>query len=348
MAHDHQESPECSLTADSAAFAVAGDCSHSHDHSDDDHGHAHDNTHDHHDHGGHASRSRLAFAGLLTAAFMLAEIAGGILSGSLAILADAAHMFTDAGSLALAWFGYRLADRPADDRRSFGFARFRILAAFANGVTLILLSLWIVLEAVQRFFEPHAIATTPMLAVAVAGLVVNIIAFAVLHGGDEHHHDVNLQGALWHVAGDMLGSVAAIFAAGVIIWTGWTPIDPLLSVFVAGLVGWGGIRVLKWSSHILLEGAPDGFDAGALAADLVRHIAGVDQIRHVHAWSLSDRQRMITLHAHLTGGADLAAVRRDIRHRLADRHGFSHATIEIDELPLDHVGTGESAGGSCV
>ncbi len=307
---------------------MAHDHSHTHSH-DDGHGHDH-GAHDHHDHAAHASQSRLAIAGFLTAGFMLAEIVGGVISGSLALLADAAHMFTDAASLFLAWFGFVLAKRPADDKRSFGFARFRILAAFANGLTLVLLAGWIIVEAVQRFFAPGEIASGLMMWVAVAGLVVNVIAFFVLHAGDADHDDVNMQGALWHVAGDMLGSIVAIIAAAVIMWTGWMPIDPLLSIFVALLVGWGGLRVLRRSGHILLEGTPEGLDTEALARDLEAHVDGIENIHHVHVWTLTGADRMVTLHARMADLADSQIVRRAVRNRLTQHHGATHVTLEID------------------
>ncbi len=202
------------------------------------------------------SRRRVAIAGLLTAAFMIAEIVGGVISGSLALLADAAHMLTDAGSLALAWVGYKLADRPADPQRSYGFARMKILAAFTNGILLVLLSLWIVWEAIHRLLEPVEVMGNVLMAVAVGGLIVNIIAFAILHGGSKE--DLNLQGALWHVLGDLLGSVAAIGAAIIIMTTGWMAADPILSVLVAILVLVAGVRIARQSGHILLEGTPDG------------------------------------------------------------------------------------------
>ncbi|MAM08342.1 MAG: cation transporter, partial [Hyphomonas sp.] len=220
---------------------------HGHNHG---HGHGHDHhDHDHHDHDHHAdmssadSRRRVAIAGLLTAAFMIAEIVGGVISGSLALLADAAHMLTDAGSLALAWVGYKLADRPADPQRSYGFARMKILAAFTNGILLVLLSLWIVWEAIHRLLEPVEVMGNVLMAVAVGGLIVNIIAFAILHGGSKE--DLNLQGALWHVAGDLLGSVAAIGAAVIIMTTGWMAADSILSVLVALLVLFAGVRIAR-------------------------------------------------------------------------------------------------------
>ena len=212
------------------------------------------------------ARKRVAFAAALTFAFMIAEVIGGVVSGSLALLADAAHMLTDAGSLALAWLGFKLAERPADSARSFGWARFKILAAFVNGILLLLLAAWIIFEAIQRLLDPAPVMGEILMGVAVAGLLVNIIASFLLHGGDQE--DLNLQGALWHVAGDLLGSVAAIAAAFVIMFTGWMPIDPLLSMLVAGLIIFAGVRITLQSAHILIEGVPSGLSPGDIKADL--------------------------------------------------------------------------------
>lgn len=297
-------------------------------------GHHH---HPGHDHGAHASelaasrdgRRRVAAAGLVTALFMLVEIAGGLISGSLALLADAAHMGADAAALLLAWFGFRLAERPADARRSFGFGRFRILAAFTNGLTLIALAVWIVAEAAGRLLHPPAVEAPLMTGVAVAGFACNLIAFALLHGGDRHN--LNLSAALWHVAGDLLGSVAAI-TAGVVIWlTGWTPVDPILSALIAVLVGMAGWRIARQSAHILLEGTPAGLDPDAIAADLSAHVAAATGVYHVHAWSLTETRPLVTLHVRAHDGADPEALRTAIRARLHERFGVSHATIEIED-----------------
>ena len=300
-------------------------------------GHSHEHSHhDQHDHAAHAPRSRLAFAGGLTALFMIAEVIGGVISGSLSLLADAAHMLTDTASLWLAWFGFQLAERPADTKRSYGFSRFRILAAFANGLTLIILAGWITVEAVQRLMTPGSIDSHIMLSVAGLGLGVNVIAFFILHGGDAGHGDVNLEGALWHVATDMFGSVAAIAAAFVIMATGWTPIDPLLSVFVAALAAWGGYRVIKRSGHILLEGAPTGFDSSAMSKDL-NAMQGVSHIHHVHVWTLNGQDVMVTLHVCLDGSAEPAIVSAAVKERLRSVYHVDHATIEIDEKPTDEA-----------
>ena len=302
-----------------------------------DHGHSHDHSHAGHSHDHAAdmtsadSRRRVAIAAALTATFMLAEIVGGLISGSLALLADAAHMFTDTGSLLLAWVGYKLAERPADPARSYGFARMKILAAFTNGVLLILLGAWIIWEAVQRLLAPVEVMGGLMMLVAAGGLLVNIAAFAVLHGGDRQ--DLNLRGALWHVAGDLLGSVAAIAAAGIILWTGWTPADPILSALVAGLVIVAGVRIMRQSGHILLEGTPQGLSVSEIVHDLSGNVPGVARVAHVHAWSLTESRPLVTLEVTAASGANPEALRRDVKARLASRFKVSHATVEVVSAP---------------
>lgn len=274
------------------------------------------------------SRRRVVLAALLTGGFMFAEVIGGILSGSLALMADAAHMLTDTGSLLLAWLGYRLAARPADPGRSFGFGRMQVLAAFTNGVLLILLALWIVWEAINRLLLPSPVLGELMLGIAVLGLVVNVITFAILHEGG-HKDDLNLRGALWHVAGDMLGSVAAIFAAVLVLWQGWYIADPLLSILVAGLALFGGTRIARESGHILIEGTPEGLEAAKIIADLKANVPGVANVSHVHAWTLTESRPLVTLEVTLAAGAAGEAVRRAVKERLDHAFGASHATVEV-------------------
>src|SRR5262245_8582738 len=224
--------------------------------------HAPDHDHERHSHGGHshaANERSVAIAGLLTGGFMLAEVAGGVLSGSLALLADAGHMLTDFASLALAWLGFRLTRQPADWRRTYGFDRFSVLVAFVNGVALFAIAAWIVLEAVRRLYEPLQVAGGLMIWVAAAGLAVNVVVFLILRTGDSHN--LNIRAAVLHVVGDLLGSVAAVTASIVILVWGWMPIDPLLSLVVALIIVRSAWRVVAESGHILLEGSPPGFDA---------------------------------------------------------------------------------------
>jgi cobalt-zinc-cadmium efflux system protein len=191
---------------------------------------------------------------VLTATFMVVEVIGGILSGSLALLADAGHMLTDTMALTLAAVAFGVSARPADSKRSYGYHRFQILAAFVNGLSLLLIVGWILIEAVRRLISPPDVMGKTMLIVASAGLLVNIVAFIILHGGDREN--LNIRGAALHVAGDLLGSIAAIVAAIVIIFTAWMPIDPILSVVVALLILRSAWYLVKRSAHILLEGAP--------------------------------------------------------------------------------------------
>jgi cation diffusion facilitator family transporter len=214
---------------------------------------------------------------VLTGGFMGIEVVGGLVSGSLALLADAGHMLTDFAALGLAWFAFRIARRPPDQRRSYGYHRIQVLAAFVNGIVLVAVVGWILVEAVGRLLAPVEVLGGVMLAVAVGGLLVNIAAFALLHGGDRDN--INLRAAAIHVLGDLLGSAAAILAAGVILGTGWMPIDPLLSVLVALLILRSSWLIIKKSAHILLEGTPDWLDVGRLRADLVAQVPGVEDVQ---------------------------------------------------------------------
>ena len=308
----------------------------------DGHAHSHAHTHGHshgHDHAAHADistsdgRRRVAIACILTALFMVAEVVGGILSGSLALLADAAHMLTDAASLALAWLGYWFATKPADETRSYGFGRMRVLAAFTNGLALLALSVWIMVEGVQRLADPQPVLGGIMLWVALGGLVVNLIAFAILHGGNSD--DINLSGALWHVAGDLLGSVAAILAAIIILYTNWTPIDPILSILVALLVLVAGIGITKRAGHILIQGAPDGLTQHIIQETLIGHVEGIKEARHIHAWTLTEGKPMVTLDIIAAPGACPERLRRAVKQRLREDLNVHHVTVEIKSQPAD-------------
>jgi cobalt-zinc-cadmium efflux system protein len=297
--------------------------------------------HDHHAHTHHIGKSGagkpdanargVGIAALLTGLFMLVEVAGGLWSGSLALLADAGHMLTDFASLALAFIGFRMAHRPADAMRTYGFDRFSILAAFVNGIALFAIAFWIVGEAAVRLLHPAPVLGGTMLGVAAAGLLVNILAFLVLAQGDRAN--LNMRGALLHVTGDLLGSVAAIIAAIVIIATGFFPADPILSVLVALVIlkaAWG---IVIDSGRILLEAAPKGFDREAVVAELLT-IEGVAAITHMHAWAITEERPMMTLEAEIRPGARHDEVGAAIKKHLEEKFGFSHATVEI--IPRGH------------
>ena len=290
--------------------------------------HNHDLGHDHgHDHG-HDNQRRVGWAALLTAVFMVAEAAGGIVSGSLALLADAGHMLTDAAGLTLAWLAFRMARRPSDAVRTYGFHRLQVLAAYSNGLTLFFIALCICYEAARRLFEPMPVLAGPMLAVALAGLVINILAFYLLHGGDREN--LNIRGALLHVLGDLLGSVATIIAALVILWSGWTPIDPILSALVAVLILRSAWSLMRESGHILLEASPEAVDIPALKEDLVAAIPGILDVHHVHVWSLTEKKRLATLHVQVADQAQCERVLVAVKARLREVYHIDHATVEIE------------------
>lgn len=286
--------------------------------------------HDHgahgHVHGGGDERA-LAIATILTGGFMFAEIVGGVISGSLALLADAGHMLTDFASLLLAWLALRLARRPADWKRTYGFDRLAVLAAFVNGLSLFVVAGWICVEAYARLRAPSPVLGGMMLWVAIAGLAVNVAAFWVLSRAEGDN--LNVRAAALHVAGDLLGSIAAIVAAVVIIFTGWTPIDPILSIVVALIILRSAAIVVSESGHILLEGAPRGFDRRKVAKAVEAAVPGVVRAYHIHAWSISQERPMATLEILVRDDADPAQVKAKVKSLLKEQFGVQHVTVEL-------------------
>jgi len=288
--------------------------------------HAHDNS----------NMRRVTIALVLTGLFMIVEVVGGILSGSLALLADAGHMLTDTMALALAAVAFQVGKRPADGRLTYGYQRFQILAAFVNGLSLLFIVGWILYEAFSRFLSPREVLGQTMLIVATAGLVVNIISFTVLHGGDKEN--LNIRGAALHVAGDLLGSVAAIVAAVVIIYTGWMAIDPILSVAVAILILKSAWVLVKRSAHVLLEGAPEWLDTDAMQARLVAQIPEVVSIHHVHVWGITPQDLMLTMHVRINIEPEnpTDCIRR-VKNLLREEYAIGHSTVEIEtDVCADH------------
>jgi len=237
-------------------------------------------------------------------------------------------MLTDAAALALAWGASRAARRPADVLRTYGYHRVQILAALINGLAFLLLVGWIAFEAVQRLMQPNEVLGGMMLAVAVLGLLVNIVAFAILHGGQSQ--DLNLRAAVVHVLGDLLGSVAAISAAAIILWTGWMPIDPLLSLLVALLILRSAWYVVKQSAHILLEGTPEDVDVELLRRTIRERIEAVQDVHHVHVWSLTPERPLLTMHVSVTDESCCARVLAEVKAILAERFGISHSTVQVE------------------
>jgi cobalt-zinc-cadmium efflux system protein len=302
-----------------------------------DHGH-HD--HGHHDHGHDASgKSRIFYTFWLIATFMVVEAAGGWWTGSLALMADAGHMLTDAAALGLAWFAARAALRPSDAARSYGHDRFSVLAALVNGLGLIAISLWIAGEAVGRLVAPQPVEALPMLAIAGMGFAVNVGAFLLLHGagGDS----LNVRAAILHVLGDILASLAAVVAALVILGTGWTYADPILSAVAGALILRNAISVVGRSWHVLMEATPEDIDVAAIERTLGA-LDGVADIHHLHAWCLTPGKPLITLHARVVAGFVPDQVLARIKATLSSRFNIDHSTIQMetfcpdDEAHRDH------------
>lgn len=290
------------------------------------HGHKHLN--DDESHGRNVTSKRnLLWALSLTGTFMVVEVIGGLISGSLALLADAGHMLTDTAALLLAYSALYFASKPADSKRTFGYGRLQVLAAYTNGVFLILLTGWIVWEAIHRFIEPNPIQSLSMLTVAIIGLLVNVSVFKILHSAGDSN--INIRSAMLHVLGDLLGSVGAIIAA-IIIWVwGILWVDPLLSIFVSMLILRSAYYIIKDASHILLEGAPIGISMNKIRADLMS-INGVIDIHHMHAWSLSEAEQMMTFHALVDKSENSDKLLEKMLQRLKTAHGIGHATIQVE------------------
>jgi cobalt-zinc-cadmium efflux system protein len=281
-----------------------------------------------HHHDAPDSGRLLGAALALTGLFMLVEVVGGLLSGSLALIADAGHMLTDTAALALAWAATRIAARPADTKRSFGYQRLRVLAAFVNGCALLFIVAWIAFEALERLANPVPVDARTMLWIGTAGLVVNIVVFAMLRRGD--NHDMNLSAATLHVFGDLLGSIAAIAGAIVILLFGWLAIDPLLSLIVSALIVRSALVLVRRSAHILMEGSPDWLDVAELRKTLEDRVPAIRDVHHVHAWLVGPHETHLTMHACVALGTDHSAVLREAKAVLADRYGITHATIQIE------------------
>ncbi len=257
---------------------------------------------------------------------MVVEAVGGWVSGSLALLADAGHMLTDVGAIAVALISARLAERPADARRTYGYLRLEILAALLNGAVLVALSAWIVVEAVSRVRAPHAIQGPLFGAVAVVGLLVNVVALRLLHG--DHTHDLNTRGAYLHILGDLLGSVGAIVAAVLVTWQGWTLADPVVSVLISVLIVAGGWRLMKESVDILLEAAPAHVPLERVTARLGA-VEGVCAVHDLHVWTLTSG--VVAMSGHVVV-PDLGAHPRVLaaaQHAMGEL-GIGHATIQVE------------------
>lgn len=329
MSSKHSRSPDEPLSQSHDRSGGHGHSRHDHDG-----GHSH-GRHDHgsqgggHDHG--SDRVRLFWTMLLIGSFMVAEVAGGLVSGSLALLSDAGHMLTDFAALALAWYATNLGRKRPDLRRSYGYHRMQVLAAFVNGLALFAICGWIIVEAGLRIAQPVEVLAGPMLVVACVGLVVNIVAFAILHRG-HGGESLNIRGATLHVLGDLLGSVAAVTAAVTILYTGWYPADPILSVLVALLILRSAYQLVRESGHILLEGTPENVDPAEVKGGIKAACPEVTDVHHVHIWSLTDTHPVVTLHAVVRDDADPDEALSAINRSLMTMFGIAHSTVQLERV----------------
>ena len=297
---------------------------------------AHD---DHHAHGaGHSHvpseikyERPLWIAFGLTLFFLVAEVAGALLTNSLALLSDAAHMMTDVLALGISLFAVRMARRPADAKRTYGYARMEAIGALINGGLLFVVAGYILWEAIGRFREPPHVATNGMLIVAVLGLVVNLVSMRLLRAGAGE--SLNLKGAYLEVWSDMLGSVAVIAGALIIRFTGWTVVDPIIAVLIGLWVLPRTWVLLRQAGHVLMQGVPDGLDIDAVRTAMTAH-GGVREIHDLHVWALGSKEPVLTAHVVLDeAGGDADAVRNGLTRMLHERFDIEHATLQVEASP---------------
>lgn len=290
----------------------------------------------HHNHIGKANTSnkrKVLIAAIITASYMLVEIIGGFWVNSIALIADGVHMLTDAMALTVAWWGYHIAQKPANERMTFGYQRFQVLTAFINGFTLLIIVAVIAVMAIQRFIEPQEVMGKEMFIIALIGLLNNLVVFWILHSGDQHN--MNMRGATLHFLGDVLGSIAVIIGAIIIYFTGWMPIDPILSLIISVIIGVGAYRLCKESAHLLLEGVPAGYEIQSIKEDLESNFDFLTSVHHIHLWAIAEDQVVMTLHAK----TDLQHVNdqtlSEIKRYLLEKHKIHHVTLQLEtELML--------------
>jgi cobalt-zinc-cadmium efflux system protein len=293
-------------------------------------------SHDHHAHARAADSRALAIVLCLTLTFAVVEVIGGIVSGSLALLADAGHMLSDSISLGLALGALALARRPPTARLSFGFRRAEILAALANGVTLVVIAIWIFVEAGRRLQDPPEVAGGTALAVAVVGLGVNVAGAAILwraQGGS-----LNMRAALAHVVADLLGSLGVIVAAMVILATGWLPADPLVSILIGLLILASSWRVLREATEVLLEATPAGIDAEAVGRRMAG-AQGIVAVHDLHIWTITSGFPALSAHVVVGPGEDCHALQGAITHMLAHDYGIAHTTLQVEHCDDETAAT---------
>ena len=270
----------------------------------------------------------------MTVGFMVVEVVAGFLAGSLALLSDAGHMITDAGALALALYAQALAARERSGRRTFGYRRAEILAALVNGAVLGASAIWVIVEAIRRLRHPPEVQGVALMAVATAGLLVNLGAAFIL--SRDRSHNANVRAALAHVLADAAGSVAAVIAGLLILGFGWTVADPVASLAISLLILMGAWRLIRDSVNVLMEGVPPGIDAREVEA-LIREHPGVAGVHDLHIWSVSDGFVVLTVHVTLVSGHHGTDVAKAVSEHIEARFGVTHVTVQPEPPPADLV-----------
>jgi cobalt-zinc-cadmium efflux system protein len=290
---------------------------------------AHEHPHEHHS----AGASPLLWALLFTAAFALVEALGGWHTGSLALLGDAGHMFSDAAALGLAWLGSWIARKPASHKHSFGLMRAEVIVALVNGLVMLLVVAAIIYEAIQRLQSPQPVQGAEVMLIALIGLIVNIVVAKKLH---QDQHSINNRAALLHVMGDLLGSVAALAAGAVIYFTGWMPIDPILSLFISALILFSTINLLREVLHVLMEGVPHHI-AIADVTQAMSTSPRVLGVHSVHIWALSSELTALSAHVALHDMTEWHEVLVGLRHLLHEQFGIDHVTLQPEVVNTDQA-----------
>ncbi|WP_079709070.1 cation diffusion facilitator family transporter [Paraliobacillus ryukyuensis] len=291
---------------------------------------AHNHTHDHshgHGHGHNANKKALLISFCLIAGFMVVEVIGGIITNSLALLSDAGHMLSDAASLGLSFFAFKYGEKAATSSKTFGYKRFEILAAFINGLALMVISIYIFWEAFHRFFEPPSVSGSMMI-IAIIGLIVNILVAWILMRGDTNEN-LNLRSALLHVMGDLLGSVGAIIAGILILVFDWNIADPIASVIVAILILVSGWRITRDSIHVLMEGIPSNIDLKAVEDQLLR-IDGVHEVHDLHVWSITSDFPALSCHLIVQSEVNRDTLLQEASSVLHNQFDLDHTTIQME------------------
>ncbi|GAB4582799.1 cation diffusion facilitator family transporter [Nocardia sp. IFM 10818] len=311
------------------------------------HGHDHGHSHGHgHTHGATADSDKRWLAGALAliVVFMAGEVVVGVISGSLALLSDAAHMLTDAASIVLALWAIRLAARPAAGRMTFGWKRVEILSAFANGATLLLLAAWLTYEAVRRLFEPPEVTGGLVLVTALIGVVVNLIATLMINRANRT--SLNVEGAYQHILNDLYGFIATAVAGAVIMLTGFVQADVIATMIVVALMVKAGVDLVRASTRIFLEAAPEGLDPVAIGTAMAAR-EHVVEVHDLHIWEITSGSPALSAHVLVEPGSDCHAVREDLAHFLAHDFHIDHATLQVDHATPGVLALGRETSSHC-